>query len=167
MLKAKSLIDSYLLEGPYDRVRPDLIKGLRSLRIPRFLYHLTPRSRLPLVLKKGLKVKQKHSGGLDIGSDFEQLGIYLSSDSKEVLLNTDIHNPSQLTIDSTKLDRSKFELDPEFYYDDAYDDPARVIERLKSGDLAFFLVYKQDIPLEALVKVDRKYFDPDLMDFEP
>ena len=55
--------------------RADLKDIISELRIPSRLYHLTSRTRLPSILKHGLKVTQSNLGGLDMGRAYIQRGI--------------------------------------------------------------------------------------------
>ena len=159
MKHISSIIDNYLSEALYDNSRAYLKNILSELIIPNRLYHLTSRTRLPSILKHGLKVAQSHLGGLDMGRAYIQRGIYLTNDAHEVLIQSDIPNTAQLEINSRKLKRDKFELDPEFYVDEIPDENDLWLLRrnLKSKSLKLFLVYKDDIPVNAITRIDRKY----------
>ena len=69
--------------------------------------------------------------------------------------NTYIPDPIELVIDTRRLDRHKFMLDPEIYPVSNQEDFDVELEQFKSGQNQFFLVYTKKIPASAIVKVNK------------
>ena len=82
------MIDEFLENLGTDRIIDKwryFLSALSKIKLPRHLSHLTPKDRLPSILKQGLRMRSNSERvGDDIGLNIE--GIYLTADPEDLAM---------------------------------------------------------------------------------
>ena len=123
----------------------------KLIKIPRSMYHVTLSNRYPLIKSQGLKVNSRRGVSDVLGKKASLAGvkgIYLV-DSMRSYDNTGtyIPDPLVLKVDTSKLDRTKFMLDPEQYGpSDFVPDEDSLVSTINSGRRLMVLVYDGNVP---------------------